>query len=151
VPHQPAPPSGFNLPDEPLHQGDMPEGAGLTLGRLVMCRGRTDRPFVGVLVKCLECKRMHRFNWRWNWGLAAGVVSFQESRCARGHRHPCWVGLDPAAAAENAAVHQAAHEAYEAWDADRAARRAAKAAESAPVADDPSDSGPSLDTPDRPR
>lgn len=125
-----------DLPAEPLHLSDVPAGTGVKLGRLVTYAARTGRPFVGVLVACRRCGRPHTHPWRWDWGLSAGVVSFQASRCARGPRRPRWVALDPAAAAENAAVHAEAHEAYAAWKAaeesvsveDRRRRNAARKA-----------------------
>jgi hypothetical protein len=123
-PAAPAPSSGFDLPAEPLRRGAVPAGAEVTLGRLVTYLGRGGRPFVGVLVECRRCGRPHRYPWRWDWGLSADVVSYQESRCVRGRRRPRWLALDPAEAAGNAEVHGAAQEAYRSWEVERASRRA---------------------------
>jgi hypothetical protein len=147
--HQPVPARGARLPDEPPRRSDMPAGAVVTVGRLVTYRNRAGRPFVGLLADCRKCRRVHRYHWRWSWGLSPDVVSFQESRCAKGPRRPEWVGLDPVAAAGDAATHRAAHEAFAAWDAARAARKAANAAEAGP--DGPSGPAPPPAPHDPPR
>lgn len=120
----PDPSPGPLLPDRPLKRSDMPVDGKLHLGRLVAFPAPTGRPLVGVLVTCPRCKRLHRYPWRWDWGLDPDVVSLQQTRCRKPPR-PCWVALDPAAGAENVATHRAAHEAFQAWQAERSARKAA--------------------------
>jgi hypothetical protein len=135
--HDPLPTTGHDLPAEPLHRPDMPAGAKAHVGRLVTSTARNGRPVVGVLVRCPRCKRLHRYPWRWDWGLGLEVVSRQGARCpGKGAGKPIWVALGPGAAAENAAAHRAAHEKFVAWEAERSARKAARA-ESTPELTDP--------------
>lgn len=112
-----------DLPAEPLRLPAAPPGATLRRGRLAWHRGVRGRPFVAVEVRCPLCGTPHLHPWRWDWGLAADVVSLQAALCWRGLRRPYWVGLDPASAEENARVHAEAHEAFAAWEMDRATRR----------------------------
>jgi hypothetical protein len=128
------PSSGPMLPVEPLHRAVVPRDAKPHLGRLVtFIAFRTNRPMVGVLVSCPKCRRLHRYPWRWDWGVGLDVVSFQERRCfGKGARKPTWIALDPAAEAESLAAHQAANVAYTAWVAERIARKEARVAEVEP-------------------
>lgn len=79
----PGPPAGPLLPDLPLKRSDMPVDGKLHLGRLVAFPAPTGRPLVGVLVTCPRCKRLHRYPWRWDWGLDPDVVSLQQTRCRK--------------------------------------------------------------------
>jgi hypothetical protein len=122
-----------DLPAVPLTRAAMPRAATVTFGRLIQQRATNGRPFIVIAVTCESCRMTRYYPWRWDWGLDPEVVSFQYRRCLRRKGHnAAWLALDPALAAENVAVHQAAHEDYEKWAADRAALRAAKLAESAP-------------------
>jgi hypothetical protein len=119
------PSTGHDLPAEPLRRSAMPADAQPHLGHLVTHTAKSGRPLVAVLVKCPKCRRLHRYPWRWDWGIGPEVVSHQEARCpGKSPREPVWVALDPATEAENVAMHRAAHQAYEAWAAERAARKA---------------------------
>jgi len=127
----------YDLPAVPLTRAAMFRGATVTLGRLIRRRALNGRPFVVIAVTCELCRSTCFYPWRWDWGLDPEVVSFQYRRCLRRKGHnTVWLALDPALAAENAAVHQAAHEDFEKWTADRAAQRAAKLA--APIPPTPS-------------
>jgi hypothetical protein len=114
------------LPAVPLDRSVMRKNQSVILGRLVIRPGREGRPFVWVIVECERCQKSHGYWWRWDWGLGPETISFQIPRCNRGPRKKpaVWVALDPALAAENAATHQAAHQAFLEWTAARAARKA---------------------------
>jgi hypothetical protein len=118
---------GGDLPAEPLKRSILRPRFAPKLGRLVRWLSSYGRPLVGVMVECDRCRASHRYPWRWDWGLDPESVSFKKSRCfSPGPRPPVWLALDPALAAENAAVHEAAHEAFVAWDDARKAARQAK-------------------------
>jgi hypothetical protein len=118
-----------DLPAVPLIRTAKFPKATVTLGRLIRQRASNGRPFVAIAVTCELCRMTRFYPWRWDWGLDPQVVSFQYRRCLRRKGHNAvWLALDPALAAENAAVHEAAHEDFEKWTADRAAQRAAKLA-----------------------
>jgi hypothetical protein len=122
-----------DLPAVPLIRTAKFPKATVTLGRLIQQRAANGRPFVAIAVTCELCRMTRFYPWRWDWGLDPRVVSFQYRRCLRRKGHNAvWLALDPALAAENAAVHQAAHEDFEKWTADRAAQRAAKLAAPTP-------------------
>lgn len=136
------------LPTVPLTLDNATGEAPLLLGRLIWHTGERRRPFVAVLVAC-PCGHLHRVPWRWDWGLASDVVSYQVLRCRNGAR-PAWIGLDPAYAEEAARVRAEAHEAFARWKADTPARhaagKAARAAATASVTVEPL-TGPSTPTP----
>jgi hypothetical protein len=122
-----------DLPAVPLTRAAKFRKATVTLGRLIRQRGSNGRPFVAIAVTCELCRVTRFYPWRWDWGLDPQVASFQYRRCLRRKGHnTVWLALDPALAAENAAMHEAAHEDFVKWTADRAAQRAAKLAAPTP-------------------
>jgi hypothetical protein len=123
-----------DLPAVPLTRTAKIPEASVNLGRLTRQRAANGRPFVTIAVTCELCRVTRFYPWRWDWGLDPQVVSYQYRRCLRRKGHnTVWLALDPALAAANAAVHQAAREDFVKWTADRAAQRAAKLAASTPT------------------
>lgn len=89
----------------------------LLVGRLRLGRGNRFRPLLMIDVWCPHCKREHNHGWEEPPFLADRV----EHRCAHcGSDSPFaragyWIGLDPAAKAENAEVIATFKEALAAW------------------------------------
>src|SRR4051812_16354405 len=93
----------------------------LLVGRLTAPDGPS-RPTLGIAVWCPWCKRHHHHGWTSTDRLASAEVAYRAAHCGEGsplRATGYWIGLDPAAAAENRRAFAEYRAMVEAWEARR--------------------------------
>ena len=120
TPKSPLPEHGAELPECPLRESDVPEGAIVQSGTLVYARNLlTGRPFLLLAVPCSYHGPKfvnHVYPWRHGWPVDTSVRSRQRSRCRTRPDRAVWLGLDPERLAISRAAHERAAIAFQGWN-----------------------------------
>jgi hypothetical protein len=121
TPKKPLPERGAELPECPLHESDVPQGAIVQSGTLVHWRNLlTGRPFILLAVPCSYHRGgfgKHLYPWRGDWPVDISVRSRQRSRCRTRPDRAVWLGLDPERLAISRAAFARATCEFQEWQA----------------------------------